>query len=91
MHLKLSTYAESKHNYQVDSEVYPCQFRYDRNLIKRSRVESENERDYHEREVEQHRTRHCLRPLEYIFKFHFIDYKVINASHLYVNSTTIKF
>jgi hypothetical protein len=70
MHLKLSINAKGQHDDQVDGEVNPCQLRYHRNLIKIVRIDSKDERGYHKREVKQHRTRDCLRPLEYIFKFH---------------------
>ena len=70
MHLKLSKNAKGQNDDRVDSEVYPCQLRYHRYLIKIVRIVSKDERGSHKREVKQHRTRDCLRPLEYIFKFH---------------------
>jgi len=84
MHLKLSTYAEGQHDDQVDKEVDPCQVRYNRYLIKIVRFDSKDERGYHKREVKQHRTRDCLRALEYIFKFHLFNYKFTNACPYYM-------
>jgi hypothetical protein len=72
MYLKLSLYAKSQHDHQVDSEVYPCQVRYNCYLIEILRFDCKDERGYHIREVKHHRSRDCLSPLEYIFKFHLL-------------------